>query len=113
MSGDKVKTLAGPALCIVGLVSLLFIALSFMTIASPGFLLYGFFSGEWLIEELAGTPLASTTGDNKIYYGLYRKCHHKQCSSYGKLYEPVREKTINLGSDQARHKPGCTVTEDG
>ena len=27
--------------------------------------------------------------------------------------EPVREKTNNLGSDQVRHKPGCTVTEDG
>ena len=27
--------------------------------------------------------------------------------------ELVREKTNNLGSDQARHKPGCTVTEDG
>ena len=28
-------------------------------------------------------------------------------------HEPVREKTNNLGSDQARHKLGCTVTEDG
>ena len=27
--------------------------------------------------------------------------------------EPVHEKTNNLGSDQVRHKPGCTVTEDG
>ena len=27
--------------------------------------------------------------------------------------EPVREKTNNLGSDQVRHKPDCTVTEDG
>ena len=27
--------------------------------------------------------------------------------------ESVHEKTINLGSDQVRHKPGCTVTEDG
>ena len=27
--------------------------------------------------------------------------------------EPVREKTNNLGSDQVRHKPGCTVTEAG
>ena len=25
----------------------------------------------------------------------------------------MREKTNNLGSDQVRHKPGCTVTEDG
>ena len=29
------------------------------------------------------------------------------------VYEPVNEKTNNLGSDQVRHKPGCTVTEDG
>ena len=27
-------------------------------------------------------------------------------------FEPVREKTNNLGSDQVRYKPGCTVTED-
>ena len=27
--------------------------------------------------------------------------------------EHVREKTNNLGSDQARHKPGCTAAEDG
>ena len=29
------------------------------------------------------------------------------------LDEPVREKTNKLGSDQVRHKPGCTVTEEG
>ena len=29
-----------------------------------------------------------------------------------RIYEPVREKNNNLGSDQVRHKPGCTVTED-
>ena len=27
--------------------------------------------------------------------------------------KPVHEKTNNLGSDQVRHKPGCTITEDG
>ena len=32
---------------------------------------------------------------------------------YTIIYEPVREKTNNLGSDQARHKPACTVTEAG
>ena len=26
-------------------------------------------------------------------------------------YEPVREKTNNLGSDQVRHKPVCTATQ--
>ena len=37
-------------------------------------------------------------------------------TAYGKFsmkYEPVHEKTNNLGSDQVRYKPGCTVTEDG
>ena len=29
------------------------------------------------------------------------------------IYEPVCEKTNNLGSDQVQHKPVCTVTEDG
>ena len=29
------------------------------------------------------------------------------------LFEPVCEKTNNFGSDLFRHKPGCTVTEDG
>ena len=29
------------------------------------------------------------------------------------LNEPVHEKTNNLGSNQVRHKMGCTVTEDG
>ena len=29
------------------------------------------------------------------------------------LFEPAREKTNNLGSDQVRHKAGCTGTEDG
>lgn len=53
-----------------------------MTVASPGFLLYGFFSGEWLIEDLSGTLLGTGTGDDKIYYGLYRKCQNERCSSY-------------------------------
>ena len=30
-----------------------------------------------------------------------------------KIIKPQREKTNNLGSDQVRHKPDCTVTEDG
>ena len=29
------------------------------------------------------------------------------------LFETVREKTKNLGSDQVRHNLGCTVIEDG
>ena len=30
-----------------------------------------------------------------------------------KEFEPVHGKTNNLGSDQVRHKPSCTVAEDG
>ena len=33
-------------------------------------------------------------------------------SHYGKKYEPHHEKTNNVVSEQARHKPGCTSTED-
>ena len=29
------------------------------------------------------------------------------------MYEHVREKTKNFGSDQVQHKPACTVTENG
>ena len=29
------------------------------------------------------------------------------------IIEPVQKKTNNFGSDQARLKSGCTVTEDG
>ena len=32
---------------------------------------------------------------------------------FNKTYEPVGEKTKNLGSNQVQHKPGFTVTEDG
>ena len=28
-----------------------------------------------------------------------------------KQYEPVHEKTNNLGSDQVQHKPGCAITD--
>ena len=38
-------------------------------------------------------------------------CADKQ-SNIRTLNEPLREKTNNLGSDQVRHKLGCTVTED-
>ena len=29
------------------------------------------------------------------------------------LYEPHREKSVSWVSDQVRHKPGCTDTEEG
>ena len=36
-----------------------------------------------------------------------------QSNKFLLIIEAVSEKTNNLGSDQVRHKPGCTVTEDG
>ena len=38
---------------------------------------------------------------------------HRKEDMLKKTSEPVHEKTNTLGSDQVRHKPGCTVTEDG
>ena len=35
------------------------------------------------------------------------------CQFSIKSYEPCHEKTNILVFDQVRHKPGCTVTEDG
>ena len=37
----------------------------------------------------------------------------KETVSTRNINEPMREKTNNLGSDQVRQKPGCTVTEGG
>ena len=33
---------------------------------------------------------------------------HEECT-----FEPPRRKTNNVVSEQVRHKPGCTRTEDG
>ena len=38
--------------------------------------------------------------------------YYNMVTDWNKLNEPVREKTNSLGSDQVRHKPGCSVTED-
>ena len=32
---------------------------------------------------------------------------------FRKIYEPVSEKTNNVGFGQVQHKPGCTSTEAG
>ena len=46
--------------------------------------------------------------------GTFSNRHVSISGSYNKeRYEPVRKKTNNMGSDRVRHKPGCTVTEDG
>ena len=54
---------------------------------------------EWLDTQL-----------HKLKVQLYMK---KSGNIMLKINVPVHEKTNKLGSDQVRHKPGCTVTEDG
>ena len=50
----------------------------------------------------------------QIQISIFRPLHKNMKTSHTQIScEPVREKTNNLGSDQVRHKPGCTVTEDG
>ena len=44
---------------------------------------------------------------------IERDCLYPLVYSLVETFEPVREKTNNLGSDQVQHKLGCTVTEDG
>ena len=57
-----------------------------------------------------------------VQTGLCRACSEttllvlpldREMETKGFTFEPVREKTNNLGSDQVRHIPACTVTEDG
>ena len=38
--------------------------------------------------------------------------YHTQQKKNKKTFEPFCEKTNNLGSNQFRHKPGCTITEE-
>ena len=42
-----------------------------------------------------------------------RKKGKVQLQLHNKTFEPCHEKTNALVSDQVRHKPGCTATEDG
>ena len=67
-------------ICVLAVIA---IGLIFMTVASPGFLLYGFFSGEWLIENRTVVSKFNITKNATIYYGLYRKCQDGICSSHG------------------------------
>ena len=69
---------------------------AFFTITSPGFLLYGFFSTEWLIENATRPTNGSENDDygiyrtttpdpdDKIHHGLYLKCYHGNCVSESK-----------------------------
>lgn len=76
------------ALCFLILVAAV-LSFIFMTVASPGFLLYGFFSNEWLIEDHTNKTGSGTSGayrsttaanTNRTLYGLYQKCHQGVCT---------------------------------
>ena len=50
--------------------------------------------------------------DNFDHIGIgWQKVNNLLVLYHTLKYEPVREKTNNMGSDQVRHKPNCTVTE--
>ena len=61
----------------------------------------------------------SRTGSFRFLFGCKPGCknledmHHGDPGTNTTKFEPVHEKTNELGSDQVQHKPGCTVTEDG
>ena len=40
-------------------------------------------------------------------------CFFENYEFHNLTFGTMREKTNSLGSDQVRHKPGCTITEDG
>ena len=48
----------------------------------------------------------------EIFFSLWNQMP-VQITCNQQIIGPVHEKTNNVGSDQAGHKPGCTVTEDG
>ena len=45
--------------------------------------------------------------------GAFKMKVVSKCPVYDFCFEPVHEKTNNLDFDQVRHKPSCTITEDG
>ena len=51
--------------------------------------------------------------DAKTRLIIRRKPHRADCRQKTQLNETCHEKTNVLVSDLVRHKPGCTVTEDG
>ena len=48
-----------------------------------------------------------------IEYLGFNICVHTSNSADEIPFEPMREKTNNLGSNKVRHKLACTSTEDG
>ena len=78
------------------------------------------FPGNQLIEADNFTFTLTMSAPNKTSQSVFQVIHlvdkvqemaKYDCCYY--LFEPVREKTKNMGSDEVRHKPGYTVTEDG
>ena len=67
-------------------------------------------------------PLAANATESYTWDGQYIymdddcravfNVYYDECEP-GELFEPPRGKTNNVVSEQVRHKPACTVTEDG
>ena len=59
---------------------------------------------------MVGFVMTQLISLKEIFHGRLRKLYPQRPNL---IFEPVREKTNNSGSDQVRHKPVFTVTEDG
>ena len=85
--------------CVIKLIGVV-IGLVFMTITSPGWLLYGFFTTEWLIKDSSNNNglYSTTTVDltQREYYGLYMKCYQGNCEDYSKCLRHTLHDAINL-----------------
>ena len=72
-----------------------------------------------IVSNLESRGIVLSCSENKGADQLHGNCEvdsHMQKSGFPMkegINEPRREKTSILVSDLVRHKPGCTVTEDG
>ena len=64
----------------------------------------------WRAWRCSPTTTTTTSG---FFFGVNLDYLDFSGGIFDLFYEPVREKTNNLGSDQVWHKPACTVSEDG
>ena len=62
----------------------------------------------FVMHRLSHSIITTLSNDDAILFYSSNKSN-----KINVLNEPVHEKTNNLGSDQVRHKPACTVTDDG
>ena len=62
---------------------------------------------------LCQCPSEATCSEHSHKYVEAKKETTEVDYTIAESYEPRHEKTNVLVSDQVRHKPGCTATEDG